>query len=151
MKISDLKGSDFSLIEDKKAATHPAWASFFVVMMGKTYGRGPLNSAWHWYRDGWDRPAGFGREPGGVTTSEKSGEIRRHGQVAAGVEEGAPIPMLISCPACSARHIDKGAFATKPHHTHACQNCGMTWRPCVLATVGVQFLPGFKDADDSDS
>lgn len=57
----------------------------------------------------------------------------------------APIQMLLTCPGCNARHIDAGEFATKPHHTHACQACGMCWRPAVVATVGVQFLPGFKD------
>ncbi len=55
------------------------------------------------------------------------------------------IPMLLWCPSCRARHIDEGEFATKPHHTHACQHCGMVWRPAVIATVGVAFLPGFKD------
>jgi hypothetical protein len=58
----------------------------------------------------------------------------------------APIPMLLTCPSCSARHVDEGEFATKEHHTHACQSCGMVWRPCIIATVGVQFLPGFKNA-----
>ncbi len=56
-----------------------------------------------------------------------------------------PIPMLLWCPTCSERHIDYGEFATKPHHTHACQNCGMVWRPAVEATVGVRYLPGFKN------
>jgi hypothetical protein len=64
-----------------------------------------------------------------------------------GLREPAPIPMLLWCPACGTRHIDKGDFATKPHHTHACQNdhCGLVWRPAVVHTVGVQHLPGFKD------
>lgn len=57
-----------------------------------------------------------------------------------------PIPMLLWCPSCGARHIDKGEFETKPHHTHACQSCGMCWRPAIQPTCGVQFLPGFKDA-----
>jgi rubredoxin len=57
----------------------------------------------------------------------------------------APIPMRLTCPVCSALHIDEGEFATKAHHTHSCQSCGMTWRPAVVATVGVQFLPGFKN------
>jgi len=57
----------------------------------------------------------------------------------------APIPMLLWCPQCRARHIDVGEFATKPHHTHACQSCGMVWRPALVPTVGVQFLPGFKN------
>lgn len=56
-----------------------------------------------------------------------------------------PIPLLLTCPQCGMRHIDAGEFATKPHHTHACQHCGMTWRPAIVPTVGVQFLPGFKD------
>lgn len=60
-----------------------------------------------------------------------------------GVEQA--VPMLLWCPSCGERHIDAGAFATKPHHTHACQTCGMTWRPAIIPTVGVQFLPGFKD------
>ena len=58
-----------------------------------------------------------------------------------------PIPMLLTCPSCGKRHIDRGEFATKPHHTHACQHCGMCWRPAVVDTVGVEFLPGFKDPD----
>lgn len=60
-----------------------------------------------------------------------------------------PIPMLIHCPMCGGRHIDKGEFATKAHHTHACQHrgCGHVWRPAVVDTVGVEFLPGFRDGD----
>lgn len=56
-----------------------------------------------------------------------------------------PVPMRIPCPACGTIHVDKGRFATHPHHTHACQACGMVWRPGIGPTVGVQFLPGFKD------
>jgi hypothetical protein len=59
----------------------------------------------------------------------------------------APIPMLLWCPACGERHYDIGEFATKPHHTHACQHCGMVWRPAIVATVGVQFLPGFRNEE----
>lgn len=54
------------------------------------------------------------------------------------------IPMILPCPACGARHIDEGDFATKLHHTHACQTCGLVWRPSKVATVGVRFLPGYK-------
>jgi predicted RNA-binding Zn-ribbon protein involved in translation (DUF1610 family) len=56
-----------------------------------------------------------------------------------------PIPMRITCPDCSELHIDEGEFASKPHHTHSCQKCGLTWRPAVVHTVGVRFLPGFKN------
>lgn len=54
----------------------------------------------------------------------------------------APIPMLLWCPECRARHIDE--FETKIHNTHECQTCGNVWRPTIVATVGVRFLPGFK-------
>ena len=56
-----------------------------------------------------------------------------------------PIPIRLECPACGELHIDVEEFATKPHHTHACQHCGAVWRPAVVATVGVRFLPGFKN------
>lgn len=59
----------------------------------------------------------------------------------------APIPMLLWCPECGERHIDRGEFVIKLHHTHACQFCGMVWRPAIVHTVGVQFLPGFKDQE----
>jgi len=52
------------------------------------------------------------------------------------------IPMLLWCPQCGERHIDAGE---KLHHTHACQECGHVWRPAIVATVGVKYLPGFKD------
>lgn len=60
------------------------------------------------------------------------------------LSEPEPIPMFLTCPACGERHIDEGEFATRRHHTHSCQHCGLTWRPAVVPTVGVQFLPGFK-------
>lgn len=58
-----------------------------------------------------------------------------------------PIPMILHCPVCHARHIDEGEFATKSHHSHACQNigCGNVWRPALVPTVGVLALPGFKN------
>ena len=59
--------------------------------------------------------------------------------------EQTPIPLFLTCPHCGERHIDEGEFATKPHHTHACQECGLTWRPAIVPTVGVAFLPGFKN------
>lgn len=59
------------------------------------------------------------------------------------MNESKPIPMRIPCPSCATLHIDEGPFATKPHHTHACQSCGLVWRPAVVNTVGVRFLPGY--------
>lgn len=38
-------------------------------------------------------------------------------------DDHQPTPMILFCPSCFHRHIDAGEFRTKPHHTHACQNC----------------------------
>ena len=54
------------------------------------------------------------------------------------------IAMRLLCPECHVLHIDE-KLATKAHHTHACQNCGCVWRPAIVPTVGVRFLPGFKN------
>lgn len=62
-----------------------------------------------------------------------------------------PIPMLLWCPECNTRHVDVGEFATKPHRTHSCQECGMVWRPALVPTVGVQFLPGYKNEPEEAS
>jgi hypothetical protein len=76
--------------------------------------------------------------------TRENGE-RTHQQAIERISREHPIPMLLQCPCCAARHIDEGEWATKPHHTHACQNCGLAWRPAVVDTVGVRFLPGFKN------
>lgn len=57
-----------------------------------------------------------------------------------------PIDMRLPCPECGVLHIDEGEFLTKAHHTHACQHCGMVWRPAIEPTRGVQFLPGFLNS-----
>lgn len=71
----------------------------------------------------------------------------RAGETAVPAEAPSPVPLILYCPMCHAQHIDEGEFATKPHHTHACQapGCPMVWRPAIVPTVGVPFLPGFKN------
>lgn len=61
---------------------------------------------------------------------------------------GTPIPMLLWCPECGERHVDADDF--EPHKTHACQHCGMLWRPALVPTQGVQFLPGCLDETDDE-
>jgi rubredoxin len=61
------------------------------------------------------------------------------------LKSNIPVPMILTCPVCGERHIDVGEFATKLHHTHACQFCGLVWRPALVPTFGVRFLPGFKN------
>jgi hypothetical protein len=77
----------------------------------------------------------------GVITGE---EIRRLLDTARGVLQ-SPLPMLLWCPSCHARHIDEGVFATRLHKTHSCQHCGLLFAPALIPTVGVQFLPGCKN------
>lgn len=56
--------------------------------------------------------------------------------------EAAPLPMLLFCPHCHRQHVDEGEWATKPHRVHLCLNsdCGQTWRPADVSTVGVASL-----------
>lgn len=59
------------------------------------------------------------------------------------------VPMRLHCPECHELHLDVGEYATKVHTSHACQSCGHVWRPAVVATVGVRFLPGFLNEPTS--
>ena len=45
------------------------------------------------------------------------------------------------------KDADEGVMARRPHRTHACQTGGMQWKPALVATAGVQFLPGCRDED----
>ena len=60
---------------------------------------------------------------------------------------GQTIPMILHCPDCGERHIDEQDFAEVAHHTHACQGCGLVWRPAKVNTHGVRFL-GFNSFID---
>lgn len=50
----------------------------------------------------------------------------------------APIPMRLRCELCGELHTDPPD--APPHHTHECHRCGLTWRPAIADTVGVQML-----------
>lgn len=51
-----------------------------------------------------------------------------------------PVPMELVCPACEFPHHDEAEWATRPHKTHLCCNCGHEWRPFPYPTVGVAAL-----------
>lgn len=57
----------------------------------------------------------------------------------------SPVPIRLHCPECHELHVDEGEFAARSHHTHACQHCGAVWRPAIVPTRGVRFLPGFRN------
>lgn len=87
----------------------------------------------------------------GILEAQRSRLTTSVGKLVGEVQQGqrdleAPLPMLLWCPSCNVRHIDEGPFIEKVHHTHACQSCGVVWRPAIRATVGVRFLPGFLNA-----
>jgi rubredoxin len=79
----------------------------------------------------------------GVLCARPSGHLGAHQGPEA--KDATGIPMRLNCPSCGELHIDEGEFSLKPHHTHACQKCGMVWRPAVVNTTGVRFLPGYRN------
>lgn len=47
------------------------------------------------------------------------------------------VPMVLHCPKCKIKHIDRGIWGTtRIHRTHLCS--GAIWRPFDFATVGVE-------------
>lgn len=46
--------SNFALIRDPGAKNHSAFAAFKREMKGKQYGEEALNTAWIWFRAGWE-------------------------------------------------------------------------------------------------
>lgn len=45
--------SNFDLISDPEFRRHPARGMFEKVMRDKSYGSGPLNQAWAFFKEGW--------------------------------------------------------------------------------------------------
>lgn len=64
-----------------------------------------------------------------------------------------PIPMVLFCPRCGTRHVDKAdpanGWLNPPHRSHLCAACGNIWRPADIATVGVAAIAtrGRHDVD----
>lgn len=119
----------FAVIERERSATHPTAARFVDELLDG------LRSV---------LPPETPRTVAGIVSAVQHWKDIAGAAIDAVNSRPAPIPMRLPCPVCGKLHIDV-AFATKPHHTHACQECGCVWRPAVVHTVGVRFLPGFKD------
>lgn len=51
-----------------------------------------------------------------------------------------PIPMVLFCPKCHIKHVDKAeeSWPNPPHKSHLCAACGCIWRSCDEYTVGVE-------------
>jgi hypothetical protein len=63
-----------------------------------------------------------------------------------------PIPIRLTCEGCGELHVDEGwPGAVSPHATHVCQNCGLAWKPSLVPTIGVRFLPGHKNEAKPDA
>jgi len=87
----------------------------------------------------------FGMPPNEIAIAQVREYLKQLTWSRAIAEQNQPIPMILHCPECGERHIDEGEFAMKGHTTHACQHCGMVWKPAQITTVGVRFLPGYKN------
>lgn len=70
------------------------------------------------------------------------------GHPGGGAQGITPIPMKLYCPECTRRHWDRGVWATRPHRTHRCSECGHHWRPFDYPTVGIPRVrdEGLEDA-----
>lgn len=54
--------------------------------------------------------------------------------------EHKPMALILFCPRCAVQHVDEGEWATRPHQTHLCVECGYEWRPALINTVGVESI-----------
>lgn len=55
-----------------------------------------------------------------------------------------PLHLIIHCPSCGYKHIDKGIWKTRLHKTHLCESCRFEFRPCGIPTIGVAALPAHQ-------
>ena len=62
-----------------------------------------------------------------------------------------PIPMILYCPECGEKHVDKAEpekdWLDPPHRSHLCSSCKFVWRPCDLSTTGVESIETRGAAD----
>lgn len=77
--------------------------------------------------------------------------------------QGAPIDMVLHCPACGMQHIDapeelpmpmpgsafegSAGWTNPPHRSHLCHGCGHIWRPADVPTNGVAAVKTKGEAD----
>lgn len=86
----------------------------------------------------------------GEVRAEVTAHIRR---IEAELEKPmAPLELLIICPRCHMQHVDEGRFAKKPHRSHACQGCGLTFQASgSVESIGVRFFTGYKDEAETEA
>ena len=77
------------------------------------------------------------------------------------VGEVAPIDMILYCPNCGVKHVDRAdmpedgadwkdpeiAWTNPPHRSHLCHGCGCIWRPADVPTNGVESITTKGKAD----
>jgi predicted house-cleaning noncanonical NTP pyrophosphatase (MazG superfamily) len=78
-----------------------------------------------------------------VRKSEKREEKGRFTNIVMALD--APEPLILHCPKCGTKHVDKGIWGTtRIHRTHLCSGCGELWKPFAHATVGVEDVAVYK-------
>jgi len=108
---------------------------------------GKLAAVWQGVRDA---VAKYSGKPCEGEPFDRLDELLAAQQAAA---PGAPIQMILHCPACGVQHIDAPdertqAWDNPPHRSHLCHGCGHIWRPADVATEGVTVIQtrGSKDS-----
>lgn len=85
-----------------------------------------------------------GKEPPILPDPAEAEQVRFQGEteeIMAEVDRETPAPpkpLVLHCPECQVHHVDRDAWATRPHKTHLCENCHHEWQPFPYPTVGVQ-------------
>lgn len=134
--------SDFDLI-DPRAKTHEAWSAFVFAMRGREYGREPLNSAWLWFRDGWDASHDPPAEPVKPAPSAETLDECSCGHTVDGADgkcaccrrKGAPSTETTckTCPSWCATYdpldMSSAMDGDRRYHCNDCRSAGRCLRP----------------------
>lgn len=94
-----------------------------------------------------------------AATAERQRRVAAEAALRDAQQGGAPIDVVLYCPACGLQHIDAPdtnydphyeghmIWDNPPHRSHLCHGCGHTWRPADVATNGAAAVKTKGKAD----